>query len=313
MLPTSATAYGSTADTQSTRAQFEQVLSLIITTILTAFVGNLLRQEWFAVKYWRPLPWARQLILLIYLSAFLFVFASWTVQIVFEAGINMSAMGCSMAGTLCLGAYVGTKLVYLFIVEKAHIIRGATKARHRSKLYTCNTILMLGTYGFITMFNFHFRASYYDSASDTCVIGLERAILIPIVVFDALVNVYLTSLFLIPLLKLHSIQASILRPWTMGSNHRHPRTPQNVRLRRLALRTFLGALLTLTVSLTNLSVLVALGGEVVWLCLACCNTDILITAFLIRWTNTSPKKIAKETPNVEAQPMPDLTPELKDS
>ncbi|CAI0642983.1 unnamed protein product, partial [Colletotrichum noveboracense] len=251
------------------------VLSLIITTILTAFLGNLLRQEWFAVKYWRPLPWARQ----------------------------------------C--AYVGTKLVYLFTIEKAHIIRGATKARHRSKLYTCNTILMLGTYGFITIsiFSTHTlssRASYYDSASDTCVIGLERAILIPIIVFDALVNIYLTSLFLIPLLKLHSIQASILRPWTMGSNYRHPRTPPNVRLRRLALRTFLGALLTLTVSLTNLSVLVALGGEVVWLCLACCNTDILITAFLIQWTNTSPKKIAKETPNVEAQPMPDLTPELKD-
>ncbi|KAL3296072.1 hypothetical protein RB213_013151 [Colletotrichum asianum] len=161
------------------------------------------------------------------------------------------------------------------------------------------------------MFNFHFRASYYDSASETCVIGLERAILIPIIVFDALVNIYLTSLFLIPLFKLHSIQASILRPWTMGSNHRHPRTPPNVRLRRLALRTFLGALLTLTVSLTNLSVLVALGGEVVWLCLACCNIDILITAFLIQWTNTSPKKSAKETPNVEAQPMPDLTPELK--
>ncbi|KAF4829473.1 hypothetical protein CGCTS75_v006759 [Colletotrichum tropicale] len=172
---------------------------------------------------------------------------------------------------------------------------------------------MLGTYGFITMFNFHFRASYYDSASDTCVIGLERAILIPIIVFDAFVNIYLTSLFLIPLLKLHSIQASILRPWTMGSNHRHPRTPPNVRLRRLALRTFLGALLTLAVSLTNLSVLVALGGEVVWLCLACCNTDILITAFLIQWTNTSPKKNANETPNVEAQPIPDLTPELKDS
>lgn len=85
-------------------------------------------QEWFAVKYWRPLPWARQceldrtkrtglveadntlVILLIYLSAFLFVLASWTVQIVFEAGIDMSAMGCSMAGTLCLGAYVGTKV-----------------------------------------------------------------------------------------------------------------------------------------------------------------------------------------------------------
>ncbi|KAF4428671.1 hypothetical protein CFRS1_v007695 [Colletotrichum fructicola] len=261
MLPTSATAHGSTADTQSTKAQFEQVLSLIITTILTAFLGNLLRQEWFAVKHWRPLPWARQLILLIYLRL---------------RGNKMSDM----------------------IQGQSHIIRGATKARHRSKLYTCNTILMLGTYGFITMFNFHFRASYYDSASDTCVIGLERAILIPIIVFDALVNIYLTSLFLIPLL---------------SSNHRHPRTPPNVRLRRLALRTFLGALLTLTVSLTNLSVLVALGGEVVWLCLACCNTDILITAFLIQWTNTSPKKVAKETPNVEAQPMPDLTPGLKDS
>lgn len=43
------------------------------------------------------------------------------------------------------------------------------------------------------------QASKYDGEIDSCIIGLERSILIPLIVFDALVNLYLTSLFLIPL------------------------------------------------------------------------------------------------------------------
>ncbi|TDZ41206.1 hypothetical protein C8034_v006951 [Colletotrichum sidae] len=67
----------------------------------------------------------------------------------------MSPGGCSAVGTLCLCAYVVTKFVYLLTVEKAHVIRGSNKPRLKSKLYACNSVMMIGTYSGITIFNFH--------------------------------------------------------------------------------------------------------------------------------------------------------------
>ncbi|KAF6836589.1 hypothetical protein CPLU01_03624 [Colletotrichum plurivorum] len=218
-----------TAEVYLTGPRLGQVLGLVVSTAMMGFLANLFRKEWFAVRHWRPLPWARRLIWLIYLSGFLFVLGSWAVQLASGAGVGMSPAGCSAAGTLCLGAH----------------------------------------------------ASQYDPGTDVCTIGLERTILIPLIVFDALVNVYLTSLFLIPLTTSRS------RPRTMGSDNRLLfRPPPSTRLRRLAFRTLLGAVLAVTVSMANLSILVALGGEVFWLCLACCNADVLVTAFLIRWVNS---------------------------
>ncbi|KAL2875211.1 hypothetical protein SGCOL_009646 [Colletotrichum sp. CLE4] len=210
---------------------------------------------------------------------------------------------CSAAGILCLTAYVVIKLVYLFMVDKAHVIRGTTKSRLKSKLYVFNSFVMLAVYGIIATFNFVSRGSRYDKDNDLCIIGLERTILLPVIFFDAVINVYLTSLFLVPLLRLHSIQISMMKPWTMHENTLHfSRVPPNVRLRRLELRTFAGVLGTLAISIANLSVLVALEGEIVWLCLTCCNTDILFTAFVIHWINSSGKAAPKS--NVEVVPTP---------
>lgn len=81
--------------------------------------------------------------------------------------------------------------------------------------------------------------------------------MIPLISFDALVNVslsiqtglvltamltkpylqvYLTILFLIPLMRLYTFK-------------NHKRTPANIRLRTVAIRTFIGAIFTLTSSI----------------------------------------------------------------
>jgi len=61
------------------------------------------------------------------------------------------------------------------------------------------------------------------------------------------------------------------------------KTPANIRLRTVAIRTFVGAVCTLASSIVNLSVLMALGGEPGWVCLMCCNSDILFSAVVIQW------------------------------
>lgn len=119
--------------------------------------------------------------------------------------------------------------------------------------------------------------------------------MIPLISFDAVVNVYLTIIFLIPLnSKSHdqSVPVYIQADERMDlySFKNMARSPANHRLRSVAFRTFVGAVCTLVSSITyvpcnllytnlkanrtrNLSVLMALNGEPGWVCLMCCNCD----------------------------------------
>ncbi|UQC86660.1 uncharacterized protein CLUP02_12162 [Colletotrichum lupini] len=144
----------------------EQIISLIIAPISSCLLAYLL------------------LVLFTYLFSCLFVFGSWVFQLLFLAELRMDFIPCSAAGILCLTAYVVIK----------HVIRGTTKSRLKSKLYVFNAFVMLATFNFVS------RGSRYDKENDVCSIGLERTILLPVIFFDAVVNVYLTSLFLFPLM-----------------------------------------------------------------------------------------------------------------
>ncbi|KXH62699.1 hypothetical protein CSAL01_06891 [Colletotrichum salicis] len=162
---------------------------------------------------------------------------------------------------------------------------------------------MLGVFVLLVIMNFIFRITHLEGG--ICIIGMEQPVLLPFISFDAAVNVYLTILFLLPLLSLHSVKYNFWKPWTLDwRDRRIPRAPPNVRLRRLVIRTFIGSCCTLLSSVTyisfhflrrtgadqkyrNLSVLMALNGEVAWLCLLCCNTDIFFSALVINWI-TSP-------------------------
>ncbi|KOS22964.1 hypothetical protein ESCO_003615 [Escovopsis weberi] len=97
--------------------------------------------------------------------------------------------------------------------------------------------------------------------------------MIPLISFDAVVNVYLTILFLIPFKNLYSFKHM-------------PRSKANVRLRMVAMRTFVGSLCTTTSSVVNLAVLSALKGEPGWVCLMCCNSDILFSAIVVQWVTS---------------------------
>lgn len=64
------------------------------------------------------------------------------------------------------------------------------------------------------------------------------------------------------------------------------RTPSTIRLRTCAIRTFIGAVATLVSTLINLTVLMVLKGEPGWLCLLCCNVDIIFSAIVIHWVTS---------------------------
>lgn len=94
----------------------------------------------------------------------------------------------------------------------------------------------------------------------------------PLIIFDAVLNFYLTLLFVIPLRKLYSYKNS----------------PNSV-LRTITLRSFVGSLATLTSSVVNLTVLMALKGEAAWICLMCCNADVLFSVLVLHWVTSKDK------------------------
>ncbi|TLS27631.1 hypothetical protein PpBr36_04337 [Pyricularia pennisetigena] len=261
------------------------IIALISCCILACFTSML-----SASPIEPPLQAARiflpsTVVLSIYFTSFTFVFGSSVLQFGFGSELNYAT--CSAATFLCLGAYVATKVfIYLFLVDRVHIVRDSSTPRLRSKLYLLNSFGMMGVYIVIVILNFIFRITDYDSGM--CVIGMKQPVMIPLIAFDAFVNIYLTLLFLVPLLKLYSVKLTFARPMTV---HTHsvsmPRTAPNIRLQRLAMRTFIGSCCTLVSSVTNLTVLMVLNGEVSWLCLMCCNSDILFSAIVIQWVTAN--------------------------
>lgn len=127
--------------------------------------------------------------------------------------------------------YMSTKiLIYTFLVEKAvwlglsvtycnvltmsqWVVRGCLQRRLESKLYLFNCFGMLLPYGVAVVLNFVWcvREEYYAGGADRdrrvsfldtnglCHIGMEKRAVMPLIIFEAVVNLYLNILFIIPL------------------------------------------------------------------------------------------------------------------
>ncbi|KAL3960048.1 hypothetical protein ACCO45_005165 [Purpureocillium lilacinum] len=200
------------------------VLALAATTILTLFIT----QRALAIRSWRRLPLVVWLMFAIYVDSYLFVTGTATLQ--HALGINANHKTCDSAILLCLACYITTKFIYLFLVEKSHIVRATPKGRLQSRLYLFNSCGMLGIYVVVAIPNFIFRIA--DLKDGHCIIGMRSPAMIPLISFDAIANVYLTLMFLVPLSRLYSFKNMA-------------RTPANRRLRTVAVRTFIGAICTL--------------------------------------------------------------------
>ncbi|KAH6848359.1 hypothetical protein B0I37DRAFT_406114 [Chaetomium sp. MPI-CAGE-AT-0009] len=217
----------------------------------------------------RPIliQWSSSVVFAIYTDSFMFVFATAVLQFGFGAGYSGAA--CETAILLCLVCYVTTKINPFL---SGYIIRSSNKKpRLKSKLYIFNSFGMIGAYCLVVVPNFVLRFARVEDGE--CIIGMQRPAMIPLIVFDLLVNVYLTIIFLKPLSSLYSYK-------------NFDRSPGSGRLKTMATRTFIGCICTLTSSIVNLSVLVGLNGEPGWVCLMCCNSDILFSAAMIHWVTS---------------------------
>ncbi|KAL5878633.1 hypothetical protein ACKVWH_007799 [Pyricularia oryzae] len=259
---------------------YEQPLASKPVSVLLAIVGCCvlsccLMSKTLTITSWMRLPYIQWMVLMIYFVSFIFVLGNSILQ--FGLGSELNYSTCMAAEFLCLSTYALTKV---------HIVQESRKSRLKSRIYLINSFGMMGIYVIIIIMNFIFRVNFYDDG--TCVIGQTRFVLIPLIAFDVFINIYLTILFLIPLLKLYSVHLKVRRPYTLVLHSaKMAYTTPNLRLRRLAFRTFVGTCCTLASSVTNMTVLMVLNGESSWLCFIACNSDVLFSALVIQWVTAS--------------------------
>ncbi|TLS24642.1 hypothetical protein PpBr36_08318, partial [Pyricularia pennisetigena] len=262
---------------------YEQPIASKPISVLLAIIGCCVLS--CCLSIWMRLPYIQWMVLMIYVVSLLFVLGNSILQ--FGLGSELNYSTCMAAEFLCLSTYALTKVfIYLFLVDRVHIVQESRKSRFKSRQYLINSFGMMGIYVVIIITNFIFRVNFYDNG--TCVIGQSRFVLIPLIAFDAFINIYLTILFLIPLLRLYSVHLKIKRPYTLVLHSaKMAYTAPNLRLRRLAFRTFVGTCCTLASSVTNMTVLMILNGESSWLCFIACNSDVLFSALVIQWVTAS--------------------------
>ncbi|ORY00878.1 hypothetical protein BCR34DRAFT_494304 [Clohesyomyces aquaticus] len=232
------------------------VISIILSMVTFAVLAVCLTRRVQAIVQWKSLPFSSWLILAIYIDSTLFVFV--TAIVSKGLGINDSQGICDGAILLCLICYMTTK----------YIIRGSRVLRMKDRLYLFNFFGVIVPYLVVIVMNFVFRIAYINDKG-VCIIGMQKISMIPLISFDVLINVYMTLLFLIPLRKLYSYQNS-----------------KNTSLHKVALRTFLGSCATLISSVANLTILMVLKGEPGWICLMCCNADILFSVLVLHWVTS---------------------------
>lgn len=104
-----------------------------------------------------------------------------------------------------------------------------------------------------------------------CHIGLLRPAALPLILYDMFLSTWLTGLFIRPLISSKSLLQG----------------PSKGRLREVARRTLVGALMALLLSSANIFTLVYFeGNERGLVCLSCCTADVTLNAITIHWVTS---------------------------
>ncbi|KEQ86705.1 hypothetical protein M438DRAFT_181388 [Aureobasidium pullulans EXF-150] len=244
-----------------------RVVTMILTMFTIAILAVFFTRRLHQVKSWTTLPVLNWLVLAIYVDSFFFVFFTGILSKAFS--VNASAGFCDAAILLCLISYMSTKiLLYYFLVEKCYLIRSAGEPRRQSKLWLFNFFGVICPYIVLVVLMIVYRISYMNKEG-VCIIGMQRNALVPTIVFDVFLNVWLTTLFLQPLRDCYSYKQQ-----------------SSSRLRNVVVRTFVGSCATLALSITNLTVIAILDGEPGYICLCLCNLDILCTTLILHWVSS---------------------------
>ncbi|KZV70255.1 hypothetical protein PENSPDRAFT_685636 [Peniophora sp. CONT] len=249
-----------------------QVLSCCIHLLGVSILSHCISRRVTHAQFptWASLfdSWPRVCVVLAFVDSWLFVFSSGIS--VFGIGLESDADNCAAAIYLCIAFYGTSKmLIYLFLIEKVHVVWNPGKPRFQSWVYIiCLANVLAFCVPIILMIigkcsSWQYWRVHLFRADGNCVIGLKHFSSITVLTYDLWINTFLTGMFLTPI-----VRAKLINP----------------RIRLVAVRTLIASVIGLTVSAVNMAVLTALHGqELGWLCLACCSMDVVINVLALFW------------------------------
>lgn len=172
--------------------------------------------------------------------------------------------------------------MYLFLVERVHVVRCRRYSRKSDRWYILNLGIIILGFGCIAVFAFIDPVADLSS-SGVCRIGVPLKITLPLLVYDVTINIYLTAHFVYfarPQTKRWGSKAIFQMCedplFDQDTSIQSPRlSPQKENtLKRLARRTLKGMCIVLVGTSVNLTILFyTRGHERDWMCFMICTID----------------------------------------
>ncbi|RYN87889.1 hypothetical protein AA0119_g12353 [Alternaria tenuissima] len=227
----------------------------------------------------------------------------------FATAIQVSGLGlqtdgqCHAAIRVCIVMYGADKIaLYLFLLERVHIVRAPFVDRTRDRLYVIGAILTTGGFFAIMAWQFVNPFSELNHQTGICRIGIEPQAAMAVIVLDILINTILTGIFvwqLRPALgsaapKMRSLASNTtcvesdspshgLRQW-MGKTRHSMRTSSRSDLRAMLVRNVVGSGFMLMVTVCNNSLFLSWAfAKMSHACLLMCLTDICLGMLVTQW------------------------------
>ncbi|KAI9363269.1 hypothetical protein BD770DRAFT_381167 [Pilaira anomala] len=272
---------------QSSQPDGPEIAAKIVSLFSISLISLLFGIKTFNVHF-RYLTYSRWLILTLYLFSWSFT----TISTLLVTTNNRNYTSCLLSIMVCDIFYSGTKIaIFAWLIEKVYVVSSIRTTRWKSKAYKFHLILMTPYIAIFTLMII-FHIAEIDAAG-ICIIGLEPVASLPLLIYDFLINLYMTIFFIRPLLKLGSGSKKI--NWKAS------------RLNEVALRTMIASVVCLVASFANVFSLVMFEGrERGLVCLTCCTVDVTINVTTIHWvtSHSGSKRLNMEhsTNNRESNP-----------
>ncbi|KAG9066954.1 hypothetical protein KI688_012866 [Linnemannia hyalina] len=243
----------------------DETISLLVSLGCITVMSTLFGRKTAGTKM-TNINYARGLVIALYLISWMFSLMA--TQLVQTNDYNM--VSCMISIYTCIALYAGSKIIiYLFLMEKVYVVTAVGLTRSNFWLYKVN-LMLLSPYLVIVALMIIFRV-HNINAEGQCHIGLLRPAALPLILYDVFLSVWLTGLFIQPLISSKSMLQG----------------PSKGRLREVARRTLIGALMALVLSSANIFTLVYFeGNERGLVCLSCCTADVTLNAITIHWVTS---------------------------
>ncbi|ORZ04488.1 hypothetical protein BCR42DRAFT_338636 [Absidia repens] len=245
-----------------------EFVSCICITALAACFGDKTYGE--SIKH---ISYGRVLVLLLYGFSWAFCFTS----AILVSTNNNNIISCTLGMMSCDVFYAGSKVIgYAWLMERVHLVTNTKLKRLESKVYRFHFALLC-PYALILGLMLSFK-NIYLTDDGRCIIGLQYVASIPLMIYDFILNLYLTFLFMRPLMNVGMTNSRM--DWKKS------------RLYRLARRTLVASVVCLLVSFVNvLTVVITHGHERGLVCLTMCTVDVTVNVMTVHWvTNNSKSK-----------------------